>query len=89
VFAFLQDVPLTPSAYFNQLGDALRWQGFVLLALKTWQFGAIIAVVNCYHGLARPLKIEHVSQVTASAVVQSVIGCVLVDALFLIGYLFV
>ena len=89
VFAFLQDVPLTPAAYFSQIGDALRWQDFVLLALKTGLFGAIIAVVNCYHGLARPLKIEDVSQVTASAVVQSVIGCVLVDALFLIGYLFV
>lgn len=89
LFAFLQDVPLTPAAYFSQIGDALRWQDFVLLALKTTLFGVIIAVVNCYHGLARPLNIEDVSRVTTSAVVQSVIGCVLVDALFLVGYLFV
>src|ERR1043166_1538850 len=89
VFAFLQDVPLTPSAFFNQIGDALRWQDFVLLALKTGLFGAIIAVVNCYHGLARPLRIEDVAQVTTSAVVQSVIACVFVDALFLVGYLFI
>jgi phospholipid/cholesterol/gamma-HCH transport system permease protein len=89
LFAFLQDVRLTPAAYFNQIGDALRWQDFVLLALKTLLFGAIIAVVNCYHGLARPLKIEDVSQVTTRAVVESVIGCVLVDAVFLVGYLFV
>jgi phospholipid/cholesterol/gamma-HCH transport system permease protein len=89
LFAFLQDVRLTPAAYFSQIGDALRWQDFVLLALKTLLFGAIIAVVNCYHGLARPLKIEDVSQVTTRAVVESVIGCVLVDAVFLVGYLFV
>jgi len=89
VFAFIQDVPLTPSAYFSQIGDALHWQDFALMALKTLLFGAIIAVVNCYHGLARPLRVEDVSGVTARAVVESVIGCVLVDALFLVGYLFV
>jgi phospholipid/cholesterol/gamma-HCH transport system permease protein len=89
LFAFLQDVPLTPGAYFGQLGDALRWQDFVLLLLKTTLFGIVIAVVNCYHGLARPLKIEEVSQVTTRAVVESVVGCVLIDAFFLIGYYFV
>jgi phospholipid/cholesterol/gamma-HCH transport system permease protein len=89
LFAFLQDVPLTPAAYFSQIGDALRWQDFVLLALKTLMFGVIIAVVSCYHGLARPLRVEDVSRVTARAVVETIIGCVLVDAIFLVGYLFV
>ena len=89
LFAFVQDVPLTPGAYFGQLGDALRWQDFVLLLLKTSLFGIVIAVVNCYHGLARPLKIEEVSQVTTRAVVESVVGCVLIDAIFLLGYIFV
>ena len=89
LFAFLQDVPLTPAAYFSQIGDALRWQDFVLLALKTLTFGAIIAVVSCYHGLAHPLRVDDVSGVTARAVVESVAGCVLVDAVFLVGYLFV
>lgn len=89
VFAFAQDIPLTPAAYFGQIGDALRVQDFVFLALKTGLFGIVIAVVNCYHGLARPLQIEEVSSVTTRAVVESVIGCVLIDALFLIGYLVV
>ncbi len=89
LFAFFRDVPLTPAIYFAQIGDALRWQDFLLLALKTVSFGAVIAVVNCYHGLARPLKIEQVAGVTTRAVVQSVVGCVLIDAIFLIGYLFV
>ncbi len=89
LFAFLQDVPLTPAAYFAQLNDVLRWQDFVLLGLKTALFGAVIAVVNCYHGLARPLQIEDVAEVTSRAVVESIVGCVLVDAVFLVGYLLV
>ena len=88
LFAFLQDVPLTLSTYFGQLGDALHWQDFAMLMVKTCLFGIVIAVVNCYHGLARPLKIEDVSQVTTRAVVESVIGSVLIDALFLVGYFF-
>ena len=89
VFSFLQDVPLRLTAYLGQLGDALRWQDFVLLALKTSLFGVVIAVVNCYHGLARPVQMEEISRVTTRAVVESVTGCVLLDAVFLVGYLFV
>ena len=88
VFAFLQNVPLTLTDYLAQLNNALRWEDFVLFALKTVLFGSIIAVVSCYHGLARPLRVEEISQVTARAVVESVTGCVLLDALFLLGYLF-
>lgn len=89
LFAFLQDVPLTVGTYLSQLGTALRWQDFVLFALKTALFGVVIAVVNCYHGLARPVSFEEISHITARAVVESVTGCVLVDALFIVGYLFI
>ena len=44
IFAFLQDVPLRPGAYFSQLAASLRWEDFVLLALKTTLFGIVIAV---------------------------------------------
>jgi phospholipid/cholesterol/gamma-HCH transport system permease protein len=88
VFAFVQEVPLTLGNYLEQLNNALRWEDFALFALKTTLFGIIIAIVNCYHGLARPLQVEEVSQVTARAVVESVTGCVLLDAFFLLGYLF-
>jgi phospholipid/cholesterol/gamma-HCH transport system permease protein len=89
VCAFLQDVPLRPAAYFGRLGDALHWQDFVLFGLKTMLFGVVIAVVSCYHGLARPLRFEEISSVTERAVVEGVIGCVLLDALFLVGYVFI
>jgi len=88
LFAFLQGVALKPGAYVGQLGDALLWQDFALLGLKTLTFGAAIAVVNCYHGLARPLDIDDVAEVTARAVVQSITACVLLDAVFLVGYVF-
>jgi phospholipid/cholesterol/gamma-HCH transport system permease protein len=88
LFAFLQDVPLTLPNYLEQLNNALRWEDFALFAVKTTLFGIIIAVVNCYHGLARPLNVEEISQVTARAVVESVTACVLLDAFFLLAYLF-
>lgn len=87
LFAFVQDVPLTPGEYVNQLANALRWEDFALLALKTFGFGHIIALVTCYQGLAQPLRLEDVGAATTRAVVVSVIGCVLVDALFIVVYL--
>lgn len=87
VFAFLQDVPLTPAEYFLQINAALRVEDFVLLMLKSAAFGIVIAVVSCYQGLARPLHLEEVSRVTTLAVMEGVVGCVLVDAIFLLGYL--
>lgn len=88
-FAFLQDVPLPPGEYARQIGDALLWQDFVLLTLKSCAFGIGIAVITCYHGLARPLRLEEVGAATTRAVVQSVVVCILLDALFIVVYLFV
>jgi phospholipid/cholesterol/gamma-HCH transport system permease protein len=87
LFAFLQDIPLRPADYFNQLAGALRWQDFILLGLKTTLFGSIIAVVTCYQGLAQPLRIEEVASATTRAVAYSVIACVCLDALFIVVYL--
>jgi phospholipid/cholesterol/gamma-HCH transport system permease protein len=87
LWAFIQDVPLRPGDYFRQLAGALSGLDFALLATKTCAFGFIIAIVTCYHGLAQPLRLEEVSYATVRAVAQSVIACVLGDALFIIIYL--
>jgi phospholipid/cholesterol/gamma-HCH transport system permease protein len=87
VFAFLQDVPLRPGAYFSQLASSLRWEDFALLALKTSTFGIVIAVATCYQGLARQLRIEDVANVTTLAVVVSIVACVMLDGLFIVVYL--
>jgi phospholipid/cholesterol/gamma-HCH transport system permease protein len=87
LFAFLQDVPLTPGDYFRQIADALGWLDFALLALKAVAFGFFIAIVTCYHGLAQPLRLEDVSRVAVRAVTQGVLVCVLIDAVFIVLYL--
>jgi phospholipid/cholesterol/gamma-HCH transport system permease protein len=87
LWAFLQDVPLTPGDYFRQLAASLRWIDFAVLGAKTFMFGISIAIVTCYHGLARMLRLEEVSRATVSAVAQTVIVCVLIDALFIVIYL--
>jgi phospholipid/cholesterol/gamma-HCH transport system permease protein len=87
LFAFIQDVPLKPGEYFDQLASSLRWEDFLLLGLKTLTFGGLIAVITCYQGLAHPVRIEDVSNVTTNAVVESVMACILIDALFIILYL--
>lgn len=89
LWAFLQDVPLLPGDYFAQLTGSLTYLDFVLLALKTTAFGFIIAIVTCYYGLAQPLQLEDISHNTVRAVGQSIIACLLLDALFIIIYLVV
>ena len=89
LFAFIQDVPLLPGAYLDQLAAALRWQDFLLLGLKTAAFGIIIAVACCYQGLARPLRLEDVPEAATRAVGHSIVACVLIDALFLVVYLLI
>jgi phospholipid/cholesterol/gamma-HCH transport system permease protein len=87
LFAFLQDVQLTPGDYFKQIVESLGWLDFALLALKTLAFGFFIAIVTCYHGLAQPLRLEDVSRVAVRAVTQGVIVCVVIDSLFIVLYL--
>jgi len=87
LWAFVQDVPLTPAEYFRQLADSLRWIDFVAFALKALIFGAAIAVVTCYQGLAQPLRLEEVPRATVRAVAHAVIAIALTDAFFIIIYL--
>jgi phospholipid/cholesterol/gamma-HCH transport system permease protein len=87
LWAFLQDVPLTPGEYIQQLAGAMQGLDFVLLGLKTSFFGVAIATVTCYHGLAQPLRLEDVSTATIRAVAQCVVLCVLLDAFFILVYL--
>ena len=89
LFAFLQNVPMRPSEYFHQLAGALRWEDFAMLTLKATAFGIIIAVVTCYQGLAKPLRIEEVPAATTRAVVSSVVACILLDAVFVVAYLLI
>ena len=87
LFIFLQDVPLTPGAYFNEVVSSLGWQDFVLLALKSCSFGFFIGIVTCYHGLAQPVRLDEISRLTIRATTECIIVCVLIDAIFFFLYL--
>ena len=87
LWSFLQDVPLMPGDYFQQIAVALTGLDFVILAVKTILFGVAIAIITCYHGLAQPLRAEQIARATVRAVAQAVVACIFVDALFIIVYL--
>jgi phospholipid/cholesterol/gamma-HCH transport system permease protein len=87
VFAFLQDVPLGPGEYFRQIASALSWLDFLLVGLKSLAFGVVISLVTCFQGLARPLRLGDVSLAATRALVASLVGCVALDALFIVAYL--
>lgn len=86
--AFLQNVPLAPADYCQQLAAALSPLDFGFLVLKSVLIGFVIAIVTCYHGLAQPIRLEEISQVTVRAVTQGVLIPILIDALFIVIYLF-
>jgi len=85
--AFLQNVPLGPADYCQQIAEALSPLDFIFLVLKTVLLGFVIAIVTCYHGLAQPLRLEEVSQVTVRAVTQGVLVPILIDGCFIVIYL--
>jgi phospholipid/cholesterol/gamma-HCH transport system permease protein len=87
LFAFLQDVPLSPGEYFHQLAAALLWQDFVFLLMKSSSFGIMIALVTCFQGLARPLGLGEVPVATTHALVGSFAACILLDVAFILIYL--
>ena len=87
LWAFLQEVPLSPFEYFEQMAQALHAIDFVLLAAKTLGMGGAIALVTCFQGLAQPLSIGEVSRATVRAVGQSIVAIALLEAFFLLLYL--
>jgi phospholipid/cholesterol/gamma-HCH transport system permease protein len=74
--------------YVDRIAQALGWEDFLLLLLKTLGFGSAIAVITCYQGLARPLRLEQVPEATTRAVTQAVLVCVALDVACLVLYLF-
>jgi phospholipid/cholesterol/gamma-HCH transport system permease protein len=86
-WAFLDNLPLRPGDYLEQLTNNLTYLDFAVLILKSTSFGIIIAVITCYNGLAQPIELDEVSGATIGAVGQSILACVALDAIFIILYL--
>jgi len=86
-FVFFQDISLTPAAFAGQLADAMVWQDFLILTLKSFAFGSIIAVITCYEGLARPLRLEDISAASTRAVIKGILAPVALETLFLVYWI--
>ncbi|KAB2663380.1 MAG: ABC transporter permease [Verrucomicrobia bacterium] len=88
LFSFLRGLPMPPGEFFGIIAGSLGWVDFPLLAMKTMAFGFLASLIICYHGLAQPLRLEEVGEATTRTVAQTVVACLLVDALFVPVYIF-
>lgn len=86
-FCFIQQLPLSLGDYLNQLARALVWQDFVMLLAKSTLYGSSLAIITCYQGLSRPLRLEQVPEAASRAVTHSLIVCLGLDLAFLGLYL--
>lgn len=86
-FCFLREIPLAPWEFLNRVVRALSALDFVLLLVKTVGFGSAVAVITCYQGLARPLRLEQVPEAATRAVTHAVVACLVLDLVLLAVYL--
>jgi phospholipid/cholesterol/gamma-HCH transport system permease protein len=69
-------------AYIDRVGDALSWAHLGLGLSKSIVFGALIGLVGCYCGLYAKRNAAGVGVATTSAVVVSIVGIIVLDAVF-------
>ena len=62
-------------------------RGLKASPIKTLLFGALTGWVICYQGLARAMTLEEVGPATTRTVAVCVVGCLMIDALFITVYL--
>jgi phospholipid/cholesterol/gamma-HCH transport system permease protein len=87
VFAYARGLKASPMEFFTAIAGAMTAMDFPILVLKTLLFGALTGWVICYQGLARPMTLEEVGPATTRTVAVCVVGCLMLDALFITVYL--
>ena len=73
---------LSNALYWDRTADALAGRHFVLGALKSLCFGALVAFAGCYYGLRAGRNAAAVGEATTSAVVSGIVGVIVIDAVF-------
>lgn len=76
---------LSSAAYLQRSSEALTWTHLGLGAVKSLVFGALIGMVGCYQGLYAKRNAAGVGVATTGAVVISIVGIIVVDAIFAVG----
>lgn len=87
VFAYARGLKASPMDFSTAIAGAMSAMDFPLLFLKTLLFGALTGWVICYQGLAQPMGLEDVGPATTRTVAVCVVGCLMIDALFITVYL--
>ena len=87
LFAYARGLKASPIEFFTQIAGAMSALDFPLWILKTLLFGALTGWVICYQGLARAMTLEEVGPATTRTVAVCVVGCLMIDALFITVYL--
>ncbi|WP_207225111.1 MlaE family ABC transporter permease [Rivibacter subsaxonicus] len=73
---------LSPAAYIDRSFEALTLTHLGLGFSKSFVFGALIALVGCYCGLHARRNAAGVGIATTQAVVASIVGIIVIDAIF-------
>lgn len=73
---------ISAAAYLQRSSDALTWTHIALGAGKSLTFGALIGMVGCYFGLYAKRNAAGVGVATTAAVVTSIVGIIVLDAVF-------
>jgi phospholipid/cholesterol/gamma-HCH transport system permease protein len=82
LFMYALGFTLPLGEYLDQLSTYLRPLDFLFLIIKPALFGAVVGCVCCQQGLMRPTKLEHIASATTTAVVVTLVVCVLLNGLF-------
>jgi phospholipid/cholesterol/gamma-HCH transport system permease protein len=73
---------ISAAAYLQRTADALSWTHLGLGAGKSVAFGILIGLVGCYYGLYAKRNAAGVGVATTGAVVTSIVGIIVLDAIF-------
>ena len=73
---------LSPVGYLTQTQAAIGGANFAIGALKALVFGAVVALIGCHEGLRASRSAAGVGAATTSAVVNSIIAVIALDAVF-------
>jgi len=69
-------------AYMQRTAEALTWTHLGLGMGKSVTFGALVGLVGCYYGLYARRNAAGVGMATTRAVVSSIVGIIVLDAIF-------
>jgi phospholipid/cholesterol/gamma-HCH transport system permease protein len=75
---------ISPAAYLDRTLDALDWSHLGLGFAKSFVFGALIGLVGSYCGLYAERNAAGVGVATTNSVVISIVGIIVLDAIFAI-----